>query len=286
MPHHFSVKPVLQITTLNNCLSAHMRHPYDFRGEFHPFWEMVYAIEDVFQVAGNDKVYTMKKGDIIFHKPMEFHRLWSVQSRDVHAFIVGFCAEGPLLSQLEGGAFELSESQQAQLEALQRYAAEHFPRPNSGAMEDHLRTMIKNKTSQAVQIQSFVDQFQLFLLSLAQVSEPLTVKEIADSEDSRIYQATVQLLTEHVDQWITTEQIARQLHYSQSRIKRTFAKFSDIGIHKYLLKLKTAAAIRLLQQSKSCGEVSQLLGFGNQNYFSTVFKRETGFPPSHYSDIP
>lgn len=286
MPHNLSVSPVLRITTLNNCFSADFRHPYNFRGEFHPFWEMVYALEDVFQAAGNDKVYTMKKGDIIFHKPMEFHRLWSVEQRDVHAFIVGFCAEGALLRRLEGGAFELSPAQQDQLEALQRFAAEHFPRPTKTALQDHLRTMEESRTDKALELQIFVDSFQLFLLSLAQSSAPLTVKEIADSEDIRIYQATVQLLTEHTGGWITAEQIARELHYSQSRIKRTFAKFSDIGIHKYLLKLKTAEAIRLLQQGRSCCEVSRLLSFGNQNYFSTVFKRETGFPPSHYTDLP
>jgi len=285
MPHNLPVTPVLRITALNNCLSVAFRHPYNFRGEFHPFWEMVYAMEDLFQVAGNDKVYAMKKGDIIFHKPMEFHRLWSVEQRDVHAFIVGFCAEGPMLAQLEGGAFELNETQQAQLEGLQHFVAQQFP-SKKGALEDHLQAMIRERNTQSAQLQSFVDQFQLFLLSLSQNPEPLTVKEIADSEDSRLYQATVQLLTEHVDRWITTQQVAQTLHYSQSRIKRTFAKFSDIGIHKYLLKLKSAEAIRLLRQGKSCGEVSRALGFGNQNYFSTVFKRETGFPPSHYSDIP
>ena len=56
-----------------------------------------------------------------------------------------------------------------------------------------------------------------------------------------------------------------------------------MGIHKYLLKLKTAAAIQLLQQGCSVNEVSRQLGFANQNYFSTVFKRETGLPPSRYA---
>lgn len=286
MPYNIPVEPVLHITSLNNCLSVHFSHPYNFPGEFHPFWEMVYALDDVFQVANNDKVYTMRKGDVIFHKPMEFHRLRSVQQNDIHAFIIGFCAEGSLLSQLEDGAFELSENQQQQLEALQRFAAEHFPAPEQGRLEDHFLPVFKKRNSQAVQLQVFADSFQLFLLSMAQESEPLTVKEIADSEDSRIYQATVQLLTEHVHQWITVSDIAQQLHCSQSRIKRIFAKFSDIGVHKFLLKLKTAEAIELLRKGHSCNEVSRLLSFANQNYFSTVFKRETGFPPSHYNDIP
>lgn len=284
MPLTLPVTPVLEITALNNCLNANFRHPYYFRGEFHPFWEMVYAVDDYFQVAGNEKVYTMKKGEVIFHKPMEFHRLWSMEQRDVHAFIVGFCANGTMLHQLEGGAFVLSPGQQAQIEDIMAYVEEVFPRHQRHQMNNHLVTMSENRNDQALQIQIFVDKFQLFLMSLAQESAPLTVKEISDSEDARLYRSIVRLLTEHTRDWITMEEIAQQLCYSQSRIKRTFAMFSDIGIHKYLLKLKTAEAIRLLHEGTPCSEVSRHLGFGNQNYFSTVFKRETGISPSRYVD--
>ena len=50
MPHNLPVTPVLRITALNNCITLNFPHPYNFRGEFHPFWEMVYALEDGFQV--------------------------------------------------------------------------------------------------------------------------------------------------------------------------------------------------------------------------------------------
>lgn len=283
MPHNLTVTPVLRITALNNCLTLNFPHPYDFRGEFHPFWEMVYALEDGFQVAENDKVYTMKKGDVIFHKPMAFHRLWSVDGLQVRAFIVGFCGEGELLRQLKGSAFVLRPDQQQHLEQLLDMARQQFSGTERNGLCDFLRTA--HATEDALQLQRFVDSFQLFLLSLAQESAPLTVKEIANSEATRIYQQAVQLLTENVDSWITAEAISKQLGCSNSQLKRVFAKFSDIGIHKYLMKLKTAKAISLLRRGESCNAVSQALGFGNQNYFSTVFKRETGFPPSHYTNV-
>lgn len=282
MPHNLPVTPVLRITALNNCITLNYPHPYNFRGEFHPFWEMIYALEDGFQVAENEKIYTMKKGDVIFHKPMVFHRLWSMENINVRAFIVGFNGDGSLLEQLKGSAFVLSPQQQSQLEQLMEQLQRHFPRQERNGLTDHLQTMVH--ANDALELQRFVDHFQLFLLSLGRQSTPMTVKELSDSDGSRLYQQTVQLLTENMEGWITADEIARQLGCSTSRLKRIFAKFSDIGIHKYLLQLKTARAIRLLRKGKSCSEVSQALGFGNQNYFSTVFKRETGFPPSHYSN--
>lgn len=281
MERNFIFSPVLQITALNNCLKAEFPYPYNFRGEFHPFWEMVYAVDGTFRVASNEKVYTMQKGDVIFHKPMEFHRLWTVEGQDVQAYIIGFCGEGSLLRQLEDGAFVLNEAQRQRLEELMAYAGENFACEYRYGW-NYLGGMERQQEKKAVQIQGYVERLKLFLLSLGQDNVHLTVKEHSDSEDSQIYRSTVQMLTEHLDGWINAEQIAERLHHSPTRIKRVFAKYSDIGIHKYLLKLKTARAIQLLRGGVSCTEVSRCLGFSNQNYFSTVFKRETGYPPSYY----
>ena len=273
--------PVLQISALNNCLNVHFPHPFYFQGEFHPFWEMVYAVDGPFRVAGNDRVYTMQKGDVIFHKPMEFHRLWSVEGKDVRAYIIGFCGSGTLLDQLEGGAFELNEEQQCQLEEVMRYAGEQFSlRYNYG--ENYLAVMERHP-EKAVQIQCYVERLKLFLLSLGQEDVHLKVKEHSDSEDSCIFRSTVQMLTEHINDWIDAEEIARELCCSSTRVKRVFAKYSDIGVHKYLLKIKMAEAINLLRSGLTCIEVSRRMGFSSQNYFSTVFKRETGYPPSYYT---
>lgn len=285
MPLHIPVAPLLQISALNNCLTVDFPHPYHFRGEFHPFWEMIYATEDRFRVSGNEMVYTMRKGDVIFHRPMEFHRLWSLEGQNVHAYIIGFCANEELEDLLGGGAFTLNAVQQAQLESLMAQVQQLFPRESHNGIQNHLLAMQDQWTQRAAQIQMFVDGFQLFLLSLVQESSPLSVKAHSKSQDAQLYRSIVRMLSDHLQDWVTAEQIAQALCYSPSRIKRTFAKYSDIGIHKYLLKLKTAEAIRLLRQGESCSEVSRKLGFSNQNYFSTVFKRETGLPPSNYTEI-
>ena len=277
------VNRVLEITELNNCFLANFRNPYYFNGEFHPFWEMIYVTDGQFQVAGEEKIYTMQKGDIIFHKPMEFHRLWTIDNMDIHAFFVGFCAKGNLLSNLEGGAFVLTKAQQDELGKLIQYVDTTFPCKNNV----YLDQMLRNWSENATKVQSFVNAFELFLMSLTENHTPLTVKEIANTDDSQIYQQIVKELSANVYGWITIPEIADKLHFSESQVKRAFAKYSDIGIHKYLLKLKTAAAIRMLGAGMTPGDISRSLGFANQNYFSAAFKRETGVAPTHYaSNLP
>lgn len=278
MKIHVLIDPVLRITSLDNCLHIDFPHPYYFPGEFHPFWEMVYVTEGTLQAASEENIYTMHKGDIIFHKPMEFHRLWSIDDTDIHALIIGFCAKGSVLSSLENGAFILSSMQEAELNGILQALRATFPEPRQA----FLRAMLSSWQENAGEVQKFINRFENFLISLANDPKPLVRKTISDATDSLVYRKIVEELNASLDGWPTIQQLAEKLSFSPAQLHRSFAKYSDIGIHKYLLKLKTASAIQLLQEGRSVNEVSHLLGFSNQNYFSTVFKRETGFSPTHY----
>ena len=48
---------------------------YYFEGECHDFWEFLYVDKGELDVRAGDVVQHLKKGQIIFHKPGEFHAL-------------------------------------------------------------------------------------------------------------------------------------------------------------------------------------------------------------------
>lgn len=279
MKFHIPLEPVLRIEALNTCVLFQMSHPYDFHREFHPFWEMVYVIDGTLRIACQERIYTMKQGDLVFHRPMELHRLWSVEGSSFQALVVGFHADGPLLSQLESTAFVLTQQQQTDIHELIQWLRESFPDSRSQI----LRYVEENRDICAPRIQMLCNKLELFLISLLHQPTSPQPKPQSHSQSARLYSRIVEALNGSPDGWITARQIAQQLHCSESQVKQVFARYSDMGIHKYLLKLKIAAAMQLLRQGNSVNEVSRRLGFSNQNYFSTVFKRETGIPPSHYA---
>lgn len=279
MKFHIPLEPVLRIEALNTCVLFQMSHPYDFHREFHPFWEMVYVIDGTLRIACQERIYTMKQGDLVFHRPMELHRLWSVEGSSFQALVVGFHADGPLLSQLESTAFVLTQQQQTDMHELIQWLRESFPDSRSQI----LRYVEENRDIYAPRIQMLCNKLELFLISLLHQPTSPQPKPQSHSQSARLYSRIVEALNGSPDGWITARQIAQQLHCSESQVKQVFARYSDMGIHKYLLKLKIAAAMQLLRQGNSVNEVSRRLGFSNQNYFSTVFKRETGIPPSHYA---
>ena len=78
------------------------------------------------------------------------------------------------------------------------------------------------------------------------------------------------------------DEIGMNCGLSVSTMKNLFRQFNSMGIHEYFLHLKIEEAVRLLGTGMTVGETAECLGFSNQSYFSTVFKRLTGESPGQF----
>ena len=275
---HLPIRPILEITALNECKDSHFRHPRSFPGEFHPFWELVYVLDGKVQVVVDENIYTVSSGDMVIYEPMAFHSLWTVENVDAHVLIIGFSLNGEGLSDLKSGAYTLNATQQTEATELLTYLHSFIPNEVGHLLEE----MIPNQDAYATQIYLFAKRLEMFLLSLISNLNPLTHGTISYSAHAQTYRTIVTELNANLEGWITTKEITEKLGCSTAHINQVFARYSDIGIHKYLLKLKIAAAIRMLHKNTPVSEISARLAFSNQNYFSSVFKRETGFAPTQY----
>ena len=50
---------------------------YIFDGESHDFWEFLVVDKGEVEVMAGSNGYRLKQGEIIFHKPKEFHNVWA-----------------------------------------------------------------------------------------------------------------------------------------------------------------------------------------------------------------
>ena len=102
--------------------------------------------------------------------------------------------------------------------------------------------------------------------------------------DQKITIAIKQYLNSHLYQVISLEDISRETGISTNTAMHIFKKDVGMGIKAYFTKLKINEAMRLLAQGElSIRSVSERLGFESAEYFSRVFKRETGMTPTEYS---
>lgn len=271
------INKMIEIESVVSVFDADYNGPYYFPGEFHPFWEMVYVTDGEVNVSGDERVYRLHKGDIVFHKPMEFHRLWSAEDGDIHAFIMAFRAKGPLTSSFENFAFSLTEEQARQMKKLILFVRRYFYDENG----KYHTAMFRDWNKRQYEIQTAFNMLEIFLLSAVSASK-IEEKSTDNSGVSEIYRNIINKLNENIYGRLTLKALAQQCNFSVSQIKRVFSKYSDIGIHKYFLKLKIAMSIRMLGKNMPINEISRTLSFSNQNYFSSVFKRETGLSPIEY----
>jgi AraC-like DNA-binding protein len=71
--------------------------------------------------------------------------------------------------------------------------------------------------------------------------------------------------------------------YSVRHFNRVFKRYFRLSPVQYHLQQRIAYAMRLLTVSdKPVKEIAATVGFPDQLYFSSVFKRRTGIPPSKY----
>ena len=82
---------------------------------------------------------------------------------------------------------------------------------------------------------------------------------------------------------VTPESVADHLFMSYSKFRKMFKEYIGLAPGQYIAEVKVNMARELLTNTdRPIKEIAFSLGFENEEYFSTCFKRLTGFKPSAY----
>lgn len=91
---------------------------------------------------------------------------------------------------------------------------------------------------------------------------------------------------EHYREKITLGQVADALNISQGHLSSTFRKHTGKKFSDYVTEVKIEKAKELIATYQyMMYEISDMLGFDTQYYFSTVFKKITGYTPKEYETM-
>ena len=256
-----------------SCFERSMDDNYVFAGEMHDFWELMYVEEGRLCVSADENVLTLNTNDIIFHKPMELHKFNTEGMSKI--FVMSFSLSGELRKKLRNSSLTLSVPQKEMLYGIISLLRENLVVEDSDYIE--FIHILEGDQMVCQQVASLCENF---FLSLCRDNTPIV--DHPRSFETEMFRNAVLLMDEYIYDWISAEFIAKKLNVSVSYLKKIFSKYAGLGIHKYFLKSKITIACRLLRRGMSVCEVSEKLSFSSHNYFSTVFKRETGRLPSDF----
>lgn len=79
-----------------------------FPGESHDFWEFLYVDKGTVLVTAGERDYKLGTGEIIFHKPNEFHAIRSIGKKAPNLVAVSFLSSSPSMKRLESRIDTLS----------------------------------------------------------------------------------------------------------------------------------------------------------------------------------
>lgn len=130
-----------------------------------------------------------------------------------------------------------------------------------------------------------VNYKRLLFLSVLYLIMKYTPSEIIDKKNSTVSLASqiIKYMSEHVREHLTAESVSEHFSVSYSKLNQIFTHHLLIRFHDLLAEIKIGEACRLLSDPNlSVSQVSEALGFTNDTYFFTFFKRNTGMTPYQY----
>lgn len=278
----FNVKNIITIFYMEFSKDFH------YGGEKHNFWELVYIDKGEMICTADKKQFTLKGGELTFHKPNEFHNLSSNKSIAPNVSITTFECDSPAMNYFEGKIFKLSQEEKNYLslffkEGLSAYSLVDSKNPL-------LQKLKKLDNAPFGSSQMAKNLLEIFLIKLSRNKEilskneryhykfhgeniPYDVKEIIDVLEDNIYNK------------LSVKQIANIVKKSESSIKTAFSKSNFNGILNYFNFLKIEEAKKLIREAKhNFTQIAEMLCFDTPQYFSIVFKRYTRMSPQEYKN--
>lgn len=105
----------------------------------------------------------------------------------------------------------------------------------------------------------------------------------APQTKSPAVEQAVAFCNEHYREKISLERLSSMTGLNKSYFSQLFHKEMGMPFGDYLEGIRIQNAQRLLRSlSLSMSDIAEMVGFANQNYFTKVFKKQTGLVPSQY----
>lgn len=259
---------------------------FHFSGETHDFWEMVYVDFGEVGVVAGDTGYVLQQGEAYFHKPNEYHSIWSNNTFS-GVTIITFECNSPSMKLFDGKLLRLNDTQKQHIAEILEHGSRTFKEPLN--IVDQSR-MLLSSDAPFGSLQLIKSHMEQLLIDMVQCGMSLPKKQriskdhLHKHKEDPIVTKIKEILNNNLCGHISLDDIATQSGYSKSYIKTVFKNSTGFSIIQMFLRMKIDHSKKLIsEQAYSITEISEMLGFNSIHYFSRVFKNITGISPTQYS---
>lgn len=253
-----------------------------FEGESHDFWEMVYVDKGRVLIRRDEEEIALSQGEIVFHRPNEFHSIRALDSSP-NFFVISFVCHSPAMRYFEGYHTLLNSKLRGFISSVIEESKETYAIPKNNP---HLKRLVRRAESAigAEQlIKTYLEQLLIFLIRGITQKGYSHVFPNKESMENHLVTATKELIESKLGQPLRIGDVCQALGYSKSYLSRLFHEQTGETIAHYAIARKISAAKRMIREGQlNFAQISDKLAFDNPQYFSCVFKRQTGMTPTEF----
>ena len=257
-----------------------------FPGESHDFWELVCVDRgEIEAVAGNRRI-ALKRGDILFHRPGEFHNVVTNGKISPSLVVIGFECRSRCL---EGFGDRVMTVQAGEKELLAKIILEAqgaFDGPLGDPYQEELIPAKCPPFGAEQLIGRYLEELiiclyrRYFTGARPDIPEPFRPEGEGDETSRRI----LRYLEERVGERLTLEQIAKDNLMGTSQLEKLLKKSWGCGAIELFSRIKIDAAKQLIRDGQlNMTQIADRLGFSSLYYFSRQFKKTAAMSPSEYA---
>lgn len=265
---------------------------FSFSGESHNFWEFICVDKGEVRVSAGKTYTVLKKGDIAFHQPNEFHDVNATGKIAPNLVVIAFQCDDEAMDFFRERILRINETERNLLANIIIEARRCF---DCRLDNPYLQNMpLKEPEMFGAQqlIRLYLEHFLIHLIR--RYSNPITLhKQLIKSEvpkatksksDVEVFNRVVDYLASHLNTTVTIEQICKDNLIGRSQLQKIFKERCDMGIIEYFTLMKINAAKEMMRTNHlNFTQISERLGYSSIHYFSRQFKKVTGMTPSEYA---
>ncbi|MBQ8310866.1 MAG: helix-turn-helix transcriptional regulator [Clostridia bacterium] len=257
---------------------------FERHGEAHDFWELVYADRGnlIYEIGGEECL--LREGEILFHKPNEYHVHIAKAEHCPNIFIISFECKSEAIRFFEEKRLHLKKDLLRYIymimEESRRTFLVPYPDPELKKMPLHPHPALGGQ-------QLIKNLLEILLINImrdeSERDNAESVFLMKEELDNHIANRIKEYLRAHVREDVSVSEIAATLNYNKSYLFRQFKASTGHTIMAYFLNMKIEETKKALRETdRPVAQIAAEYAFDTPNYFSNTFKRATGISPTTY----
>lgn len=274
---------------INRIISIHYfeyMSDFYFHGEAHNFWEFLCVDKGEVEVQAGSKIHHLKKGEMIFHQPMEFHNVKANGIIAPNLVVISFECDSPVMSFFKEKILRYGEAEKKLLASILEEAKQSF----SSRLDDPSLLKLDRCANPVFGSEQLISLYlQELLIGLIRKEmkpkkESTQILPKKANQDQLIFERVTRYFEANLSNQLKIEQICKEHLIGRSHIQKIFRDKAGCGVIEYFSRMKIEAAKQLIRNSHhNFTEIADQLGYSSIHYFSKQFKKITGMTPSEYS---